>query len=116
MHIRIYLNVILSALLLFVSCAKEDMPPLITITQPEAGSVFETGKVYLIVAQITDDNGLAEIYFGKSKITHFDTPVSHTFTEKFFTDAPSGSNLVIEFKAADNAGNTSSANFFYTVK
>lgn len=92
------------------------MPPVITITQPEAGSVLEAGKIYSVVAQITDDNGLAEIYFGKSKITRFVTPVSHIINEEFITYATSGSKIEIEFMATDNAGHTSFSSFFYTLK
>jgi hypothetical protein len=116
MHIRNFLLLTFSVCLFGVSCAKEDKPPVITITQPKAGSVLEAGKIYAIVAQITDDNGLAEIYFGKSKITRFDTPVSHSINEKFVTYAPSGSKIEIEFMATDNAGHTSFSSFFYNVK
>jgi hypothetical protein len=116
MHIRIYLLLTFPACLFLVSCAKEDMPPVITSTQPEAGSVLEAGKIYSIVAQIIDENGLAEIYFGKSKITRFDTPVRHTINEKFVTYAPSGSKIEIEFKATDNTGHTSFSRFSYNVK
>jgi hypothetical protein len=101
-----------------VSCNKDDVGPVITITSPAEGSTLEKGKTYPVTGTITDDGELASIKSGSVVITTFDSPTSHTLkditltipTTTTFTDGS------LEIVATDKAGNETVKTVTFKIK
>ena len=107
------------ALLLLVlsGCKKDELAPVINVTQPSNNQQFSGGQTVSIIAAISDNDGLHMIHVSVTDNTtgghlvHFEDHYdgrNYQLNQSFIPQA--GRSYLLEIEATDHAGNVAKQN------